>query len=80
MPRGNGPGEMGRLEPYAPPSAKGSEGYMTGLCRDAESIDESGLNGGWSSLPDETAGTSPSEKVSRNKSLEQRGSFHENRP
>lgn len=82
MPTGGGPGEMGRKEAYAPPSASGTEGYTTGLCRDAESIDESGLKGGFSAIPEETAGTSPSEKVSRNKSLEDRGSFHDqgNRP
>lgn len=80
MPTGRGPGEMGRMEPYAPPSAKGTEGYSTSLCQDAEAIEESGLKGGWSPLPEETAGTSPDEKLPNHISLERHGSFHENKP
>lgn len=81
MPTG-GPGEMGRKEPYAPPSSKGTEGYVQGLCEDATAISESGLKGGWSQIPEETAGTSPSEKVTQNKCLKEYGSFHDqgNRP
>ena len=78
MPSG-GPGEMSRKEPYAPPTSKGTEGYTTGLCQDATSIDESGLKGGAGSIPDETAGTFPSEKHSQNKCLEEYGSFHDGR-
>lgn len=82
MPTGNGPGEMGRKEPYAPPSASGTEGYATDLCRGAEDINESGLKGGYSSIPDETAGTSPAEKLPSAETLGQYGSFHDgkNRP
>jgi len=64
MPSKGGPGEMGRKEPYAPPSAKETEGYVRSICSGQESVDESGLKGGSAALPGSTAGTEPSEKLS----------------
>ena len=82
MPMNRGPGEASHKESYAPPSVR--RGLRGGLeqCGNQGAVEESGLKGGSEGIPSETAGTSPSEKHSRNKSLEERGSFHDggNRP
>lgn len=49
----SGPGEGAVFCSDAPPSARGTEGYATGLLGGtATQVDESGLKGGAGSLPD----------------------------
>lgn len=80
MPTGiSGPGEMGRKESYAPPSARGTEGYVKGICGGQEAVMESGLKGGAEAIPGSTAGTEPAETLPKSKGMEQ-GGFHGSRP
>lgn len=73
MPTGiRGPGEMGRKESYPPPTAMAYRRGGLEQCGNQEAVME-GQSGG---LPSETAGTSPSEKVSQNVAAS-RGSFHD---
>ena len=79
MPKGGGPGESSRKESYAPPSAKGTEGYARGICGGQDSVMESGLKGGSAGIPGPTAGTEPAETLPKSRGMEQ-GGFHGSRP
>ena len=80
MPYRSGPGEASHKESYPPPSVK--SGRLGGLeqCGNQEEVMESGLKGGAEAIPGPTAGTSPSETLSKNVALEEYGGFERNRP